>query len=172
MNLESFQRWEIDVDSPLTGEDRYVWGNIAEISRRENPKVCIKDFPDLISVSKHRDKDPITNLFCNHILPIWHRFAIAPRMKLKTFTEYKESGILKFTDYMALIAACLLPIAAIVVLYFVPNMHQRLGILAGFAAAFAIILMMVTTATRSEVFVGTAALVHILYSMLETANDC
>lgn len=157
MNLESFQIWQRNVPYPLTGEDRNVWGNIDEAPTRQRHKVCKKDYADLISASRNYDKDPATKFFCNHILPIWHKYHKASKMELKTFAEYKDSRILKYTDKMALIAACLLPIAAIVILYFVPNMRQRLGIIAGLATAFAITLMVVTTASRMEIFAGTAA---------------
>jgi hypothetical protein len=53
--------------------------------------------------------------------------------------------------------ASLLPVVSIVVLYLVDSMPKRLGIVAGFTAAFSIALALFTRARRVDIFAATAA---------------
>ncbi|RDW74191.1 hypothetical protein BP5796_07633 [Coleophoma crateriformis] len=74
-------------------------------------------------------------------------------------TKYTESGMLRFTSWVATIVACLLPIMAISVLSKLHSPDELLGVIAAFTAAFAVGLMCLTNASTSrvEIFTATAA---------------
>ena len=51
----------------------------------------------------------------------------------------------------------MLPVIAIVVLYYVDNMGRRLGIIGGFTAAFSVVLGLATNGALVDVFAASAA---------------
>jgi hypothetical protein len=53
--------------------------------------------------------------------------------------------------------ASLLPIGAIVLLYYIKSMPKRLGIIGGFTAAFSLVLGLVTNGELVDVFAASAA---------------
>jgi hypothetical protein len=61
-----------------------------------------------------------------------------------------------FNIIVTLIAS-LLPITAIVILYFLTNPIVRLGIVVAFTATFSICLIILTNARRVEIFAATLA---------------
>lgn len=58
--------------------------------------------------------------------------------------------------------SCLLPVLAIVILYFVPDLAKRLGILAGLVVGFAGCLLWCTNAGGGDIFAATAAFTAVL----------
>ncbi|CZR55486.1 uncharacterized protein PAC_05374 [Phialocephala subalpina] len=72
-------------------------------------------------------------------------------------TQYKDSVIIKILNGVATIIASLIPISSIVLLYFVSSISARLGILTGFTALFSLCLVLVTSASRVEIFAATSA---------------
>jgi hypothetical protein len=72
-------------------------------------------------------------------------------------------GLIRFTNYVATIIACLLPIVGIVVLSKLHTRSKILGFIALFTAIFAIVIMLSTDATtkRTEIFTATAAYVFL-----------
>ena len=73
-----------------------------------------------------------------------------------------DSYILRLTSFLATALACLLPVASIVVLYYVEAMKVKLGLVACFTFALAMALAVFTTVRRSEVFATTAAFAAVM----------
>lgn len=71
--------------------------------------------------------------------------------------RYKNGHLLKLANLIATIISSVLPITAIVALYYVNRMIVRLVVVAAFTMAFSLILATVTNARRAEIFASTAA---------------
>jgi uncharacterized membrane protein YpjA len=70
--------------------------------------------------------------------------------------------VVKFTRTITVLLACILPIGAILGLYWVQDMTVRLGIIASLTGLFSVIMNLCTVATLSEIFQATAAYVYPL----------
>ena len=70
---------------------------------------------------------------------------------------YRDSFFKHIANLVGTLISTLIPIAAIVALYFVTNMSLRLGMVSAFTAFFSVALSLVTSATRVENFAATAA---------------
>jgi hypothetical protein len=70
---------------------------------------------------------------------------------------YRDSYFHQTANILGTMISSLICIAAIVVLYLVPDMRKRLAIVSLFTAVFSIALSLATAATRAEIFVATAA---------------
>jgi Family of unknown function (DUF6594) len=71
--------------------------------------------------------------------------------------NYKDSIFDRISTFVALIVSLTFLMGAICSLYFNKNTLQRIGIMAGFTAAFGVALKIFTTAKRTEIFTSTAA---------------
>jgi len=89
-----------------------------------------------------------------------------------SLTTYKMKGLIRFTNYVATIIACLLPIVGIVVLSKLHTRSKILGFIALFTAIFAIVIMLSTDATtkRTEIFTATAAFAAVLVVFVHNQN--
>jgi hypothetical protein len=65
--------------------------------------------------------------------------------------------LLGIARLLSITLASLLPIASIVVLYYVRSMPKRLGIISGFTATFSFVLGLVTNSHMVDVFAASAA---------------
>jgi hypothetical protein len=70
---------------------------------------------------------------------------------------YRDSYLHHAANILGTLIASLICIAAIVVLYLVPDMKKRLVIVGIFTGIFSIALSLVTSARRVEIFAATAA---------------
>ncbi|KAI1360641.1 hypothetical protein F5Y08DRAFT_331433 [Xylaria arbuscula] len=70
---------------------------------------------------------------------------------------YTHRSIARFTQAFTVLIACTLPIAAIIILYFVHDMPTRLGIIATLTGLFSTSMSMLTTASLQDIFAATAA---------------
>ncbi|RDW67566.1 hypothetical protein BP6252_08962 [Coleophoma cylindrospora] len=88
-------------------------------------------------------------------------------------TKYTESGMLRFTSWVATIVACLLPIMAISVLSKLGSQDELLGVIAAFTAAFAMGLMCLTNASTSrvEIFTATAAFSAVMVVFVQNNSS-
>jgi hypothetical protein len=64
---------------------------------------------------------------------------------------------MRAVNILVTLIASLLPITAIVILYFITNAIVRLGIVVAFTATFSICLILLTNAKRIEIFAATSA---------------
>ena len=76
--------------------------------------------------------------------------------------HYKDSKINAIAHFIGTFVASMLPAASIFVLYFVPNMVDRLCIILALSALFSFSLAIFTQAKRVEIFAATAAYVVVV----------
>lgn len=144
---------------PLEGDDASIW---AHSSNPDDPKDgegsegVSQYIEDMIAISgASNDIDRTTNWLAQKFIPNYHA-KIASRFR-KNMHTYQEGPLYKFTAVVATTLSSLLPVVSIVVLYLVHSMPARLGIIAGFTAAFSFVLTAITSAKRVENFAATAA---------------
>lgn len=70
---------------------------------------------------------------------------------------YEDERIVKAVDVLSIVFASMLPIASILVLYFVSDTLNRLAIAVVFEGLFAFALAITTRASRGEIFAATSA---------------
>ncbi|KAJ3566914.1 hypothetical protein NPX13_g6961 [Xylaria arbuscula] len=83
---------------------------------------------------------------------------------------YTHRSIARFTQAFTVLIACTLPIAAIIILYFVHDMPTRLGIIATLTGLFSTSMSMLTTASLQDIFAATAAFAAVLVFFLGSTN--
>jgi hypothetical protein len=77
--------------------------------------------------------------------------------KQSNTTYHSQTMLLGIARVLSMTLASILPIASIVVLYYVHSMPKRLGIIGGFTAAFSFVLGLVTNSQLVDVFAASAA---------------
>jgi hypothetical protein len=132
----------------LLGEDNEIWHNE-------------KYGKDLSVLYAAPEEDVLLKGLSTTLLSLYHRVC-GHRFKKPVdeeagLYEYSNSRIFRISSILATAISPLLLVLAIVVLWVVTNMAARLGIVAGFTAAFAIILRLVTEAKKTEIFMATSA---------------
>lgn len=71
--------------------------------------------------------------------------------------RYADSKLLRIANLVATVLSSAIPIASIVALNYIHRMIIRLVVIALFTMTFSLILSLVTSARRIEVFAATAA---------------
>jgi hypothetical protein len=135
----------------LLGEDAVVWGSMAEQKSHKPDLVTLKPRVKKDAFSAWAAESTIVNLFrcgCGHFLK---------PSPVHGVVGYEDSTIYRITYWITSILASLIPIASIVVLYFVHSMPARLATIAAFNVLVSICLMGLANAKRAEVFAITAA---------------
>jgi hypothetical protein len=144
---------------PIEGDDASIWAHSPdpdEPKRAEGPEGKSQYTEDMIAISAASDDiDRTTNWLAQTFIPNYHA-RIAKRFREGIHT-YEEGTLYKVTAVIATTLSSLLPVVSIVVLYLVHSMPARLGIIAGFTAAFSFVLTAITSAKRVENFAATAA---------------
>ena len=77
--------------------------------------------------------------------------------RLTGIAYHSQTTILRIARVFSVTLASMLPVIAIVVLYYVDNMGKRLGIIGGFTAAFSMVLGLATNGALVDVFAASAA---------------
>ena len=75
----------------------------------------------------------------------------------KGILVYSDTNINRVNKLVSTTIASILPIVAIIVLYTVKTTWQRIYVMIGFTAGFALALASVTSARKLEIFASTAA---------------
>jgi hypothetical protein len=135
-------------DFPLCGLDRNIWS---------------PESTDLLAIHRHTSSSPFTHYLSNTLIPYLHRILL--HHYKKPVQHDPESGICKYDerriervmDILVTVLASLIPIASILILYFVANTLDRLAIAVAFTGMFAFCLAVMTRARRVEVFAATSA---------------
>jgi hypothetical protein len=130
----------------LLGRDKNTWTDASTI-------------PDLVSLHQEHDFDMLSRWLIKLFLGLFHRL-IGPWYKGEA-----DGRVYHYDDYhlqipasiVSTVLACLMPVGSIVVLHLVKSTSTRLGIIAGFTAAFSLTLALVTRAKRVDIFAATAA---------------
>jgi len=133
----------------MLGSDKDVW----EVANEE----------DLFALRNQRDTDIFSRLYCDVLIPIFHR-SIGRWIKdpirwdpESGISEYSDSVTATVLDVTCTIISSLFPIASTAVLYLVTSMSRRLGIIAAFTGVFSLALALMTKARRVEIFAATTA---------------
>jgi hypothetical protein len=153
-NLSFLKDWLKDPrqgNQTLEGPDGDVWS---------------ADQKDLLVVAEDSINDSFSKLVRKRVLQYYHDI-ISVRFKAPSDTErglyhYQEETVLRLADVIGTVVSALLPILAVVVLYCVKNMWARLGLVALFTVLFSLVLGLVATGKRIEVFAATAAFVCVI----------
>jgi hypothetical protein len=93
----------------------------------------------------------------NVIITSDHLQEACPEEHLTGTVIYSVGAILRLTRAATTVAACMLPIISIVLLYVIESMTKRLGIIAAFTALFSFALAFMTSAGMADIFAATAA---------------
>ena len=154
---------------PLVGLDRKAWDPLNQ--------------DDLVVIRRQQAETFVSRRVLRDLVPLYHEVigkyckVSAPQLVAKGALRlscvlnkkpvdeaplsrtcyYSSSHLLAIIDILGVVISSLLPISSIVALYFVPRTLQRLGIVAGFTAAFSICLKILTEARRIDIFAATAA---------------
>lgn len=136
-------------NSPLRGPDQHSWSE--------------DHTHDLLAIHNRSSRDPLSRWVVNSLIPylhakLLHRFkkplAEDPESEI---CGYEESAVANVMNVLSIVVASMLPIASIVILYFVENMLDRLPIAVAFTGLFALCLALTTRARRVEIFAATSA---------------
>lgn len=160
-DLEVLRQCIIDVHTSdyLLGKEHEAWTDPAKAS-------------DLVAISPVETFDPLTQWLADTFLAVYHRLlghkhktASDPDAELYT---YDDDHIRFPIAALSTALASVLPIVAIVILYFVTSMGWRLGIMALFTSSFSLALAILTEAKRTEIFAATAAFTAVLVVFIGT----
>ncbi|KAK0617664.1 hypothetical protein B0T14DRAFT_605685 [Immersiella caudata] len=133
----------------LDGPDRNIW---------QNP-----DFDDLASLAPWSPESKFTNRYTVALVQFYNRIigrhvhATEARTYSNNTIRYTDEGIFRILKTLAAIAASLLPVAGIAVLYTIKTMPGRIGAISGFTALFSFSLSFITSASLHHIFSATAA---------------
>lgn len=147
-NLEFMNEWLADPrhgNFALEGLDRNLW--------KEGKDLLVVKPDGLVD-------DSFTRILRKPLTALWHKLR-SRRHRLadveRNFYAYDEKIVIRAADIVGTAIASLLPVLAVVVLYCVPRMWTRLGLVALFTILFSLALMATTKARRIEIFAATAA---------------
>jgi hypothetical protein len=150
-DLKFFQSWLCRPkmgNFPLRGPDQNTWTS-------ENSH-------DLLAIQRRSSRDPFSHWITCSFIPYLHKKFL--RRFKKPLPEDPESEICLYEDgkvaivmnVLSTVVASMLPIASIIILYFVVNTLDRLAIAVAFTGLFALCLVLTTRARRVEIFAATS----------------
>lgn len=151
-NLETLRSCLRDAKLPdyLLGQDSDIW---------DDP--LLRD--DLIARDFSKEEDSMTVWIAANLVAPFHqvvgRYLVSPSDDSAGLYNYSDGAITKLSSLVATVLSSVLPIAGVIVLYFVKNTLARIGIIAGMTALFSLCLALLTSAKKSEIFAATAAYV-------------
>ena len=117
---------------------------------------------DLVCVNEIHQPDPFTFWATKIFLGTLHRF-VGRRYKSAVGSDgsplfhHDEKHLKMPAEILSTALSALLPVAAIVILYLVQDLAQRLATIAVFTVMFSVGFVLMAAATRSENFAATAA---------------
>ncbi|KAI0556222.1 hypothetical protein F4679DRAFT_24274 [Xylaria curta] len=142
---------------------------------------------DLMSLSPSLHPNRISRFITNKALPVCHSVVNTMNRLRQTLTRtncpspaaqqdaeivtYEYSRLVSASSLICTIIASLLPILAIVVLYFVENQSSRLGLVGLFSVAFSSALWFMNDGELVEVFSATSAFAAVQVVFIGTSNS-
>ncbi|KAI4103509.1 MAG: hypothetical protein LQ339_004234 [Xanthoria mediterranea] len=133
----------------LLGQDSDIWANPEE--------------SDLIALQARHSDSPVSR-WMSDTLVHWYHQAIGRKLRKPKASDwtantviYSENGVTRLASVLGVFLSSLLPIASIVVLYYIGSDTIRLVVIALFTACFSISMCLVTSARVVDVFTATAA---------------
>jgi hypothetical protein len=161
-------------DNFLQGHEEYTWQLPSKCSPQEQKALD----RDLMTVHQAvAEQDIFSKILSSSLLDLWN-WVRSYRSSDKTWQtnagqqgpafqktidpdsgilHYSEERLLKFNNILISVISATLPIVSIVALYFIETVGGRIGAMAGFTIAFALVLAVFTNARRLEIAASTAA---------------
>ncbi|ETS76968.1 hypothetical protein PFICI_10842 [Pestalotiopsis fici W106-1] len=143
---------------------------------------------DLMSLSSPLHPNRISRFITNKVLPVYHHFvnsAMMDRVRQSLsrsnrptrpshadadIVTYEDSRLIAVSNFICTVIASLLPILAIIVLYFVENMGSRLGLVGVFSVVFSSALWFMNDGELVEVFGATSAFAAVQVVFIGTSS--
>lgn len=150
-DLKFFQSWLRRPkmgNFPLRGPDQHTWS--AESNH------------DLLAIQRRSSRDPFSRWISNSLIPCLHKKFLRrfkkplPEDPESEICLYEEGKVAIVMNVLSIVVASMLPIASILILYFVQNTLDRLAIAVAFTGLFALCLSVTTRARRVEIFAATS----------------
>ncbi|TVY84138.1 hypothetical protein LSUE1_G003723 [Lachnellula suecica] len=128
------------------------------------------EIPGDTSTVKNSRKDSFITIFRTRIFQ--QESPAESKDGCASLSTYSISRMIRFTNFVATLIACLLPIVGIIVLSEVHTKAKTLGFIALFTAIFAIGIMVLTDSrtSRTEVFTATAAFAAVLVVFVQNQS--
>ncbi len=117
---------------------------------------------DLLAIRRRSSSDPFSRWLLNTIIPYLHAKLFKrykkplPEDPESEICNYEDSKVASAVNVLSTVVASMLPIASVIILYFVSNTRDRLAIAVAFTGLFAFCLAVTTRARRIEVFAATS----------------
>ena len=171
-NLGFLRNWLRGIhqgDNFLKGHEECTW-QLPKDRPLSERKALEKDLMTLHQGSI--EQDALSRALSSSLLNIWNWLRSAPSSNdtgqqqyvLQKSIDpdsgvlhYSEEKLLRFNNILISVVSALMPIVAIVALYFIDSVGGRIGTMAGFTTAFALVLATCTNARRLEIAASTAA---------------
>lgn len=134
-------------NKPLRGQDEDLW-------KDSEPAT-------MSTLKPSNEHDPLSKWFLHHVLDWWH-YSIGYRLKKRKdleaqYTDYKDAYFEKLANITNSIISSAILVGSIVALYFIRTMAVRLALIAVFTQIFSVVLVLLTSARKVDVFASTAA---------------
>jgi hypothetical protein len=153
-DLSHLQDWlqrEAFGNLALIGADSETWGRLHQ---------PINSHADLLTLNSTGCEDDFSRWFSRTFIAWFHRTFRQPSLNSVDLEagimSYSSRTIERYTSFVTTIVASLLPILSTAVLFCVPSMKLRLGLIVLFTLIFAACVSSFTSAKRGEIFVATS----------------
>ncbi|KAI9662602.1 MAG: hypothetical protein M1821_008769 [Bathelium mastoideum] len=149
----------------LAGPDCEIWGSVHEPKGHE---------PDIVTLLPRKATDMFTKLLNNKGTPKLFQYGAGRFLKpspVHGLVGFEESTLSRVTYLTTTGLASLIPVASIVVLYFISSMKLRLGFIAIFTVLLSMCLAFFTSAKRAEIFALTAAFSAVQVVFVQVGNN-
>ncbi|KAM0721389.1 hypothetical protein Q7P37_002313 [Cladosporium fusiforme] len=163
------QEWLDEVnrgDGFLKGAEVFTWSLHSDRSKEEK-RTFAKDLAT--TFTSNNEKDLFSELLSSMILKSWAFIHFLHRTSKHGSTsdaiddegreilEFSEEKLIRINNIVVSVISAVLPVAAIVALFFIKTEGGRIGAMAGFTFFFAVVLAVFTNARRLEIAASTAA---------------
>jgi hypothetical protein len=135
----------------LIGDDASIWGSV------KYPKA---HSPDIIALRPRPEEDPFSSWLAENAIKSliqcgysrWKRPS-----RVHGVIGYQDNTIFRITLGITSIMASLIPLASVAVLYSIPSIQTRIGVIGAFNLIIAVCLSVFTKVKRSDMFAISAA---------------
>ena len=148
----------------LTGVDADIWGSVHYPKKYE---------ADIVTLLPRKKADMFTKLIIDKGVDKFFDYGMGRFMKPSPthgLIGLEDNNLFRLTYLVTTTLASLLPVASIVILYFIHSMKLRLGIIAIFTVLLSFSLAFFTSAKRAEVFALTAAFSAVQVVFVQVGN--
>lgn len=166
-NLQLLRDWL--ADSGRDGQTSFLQGYEFFTWEEENGE-------DLVALVSRQNEDPLGKFFGHHLVNWYHRLIGARSShhtvdKDKGIVQYSDSAVAKWVIFLASIIASVLPVMAIVVLFYIHNLESRIWVTVCMTWVFAATLAITTSVRPQELFTATAAFAAVEVVFIGSVNS-